>query len=74
MARVSGVRISSAERQTLSEDLTREYLAGASIRELAELSGKSYGFVHRLLCEAEVPLRGRGGATRNRAARVAAVG
>ena len=29
-------------------------------------TGRSYGFVHRLLLDAEVPLRGRGGATRTK--------
>ena len=33
---------------------------------LAEGTGRSYGFVHRLLLDAEVPLRGRGGATRTK--------
>ena len=37
-----------------------------SIRALAEGTGRSYGFVHRLLLDAEVPLRGRGGATRTK--------
>lgn len=28
--------------------------------------GRSYGFVHRILVDAAVPLRGRGGATRTK--------
>ena len=40
--------------------------AGESIRELAASTERSYGFVHRILVEAGVTLRGRGGATRNR--------
>ena len=49
------------------KDLTKRYAAGASIRDLAAASGRSYGFIHGLLCEAGVTLRGRGGATRGRA-------
>ncbi|MDX3772085.1 MULTISPECIES: helix-turn-helix domain-containing protein [unclassified Streptomyces] len=39
---------------------------GASIRAIADAHGRSYGFVHRMLSEAGVTLRGRGGATRNK--------
>ncbi|MBA8823867.1 putative transcriptional regulator [Saccharopolyspora lacisalsi] len=42
------------------------YADGASIRRLAESTGRSYGFVHRVLTESGVPLRGRGGAHRRR--------
>lgn len=61
-------RITGQAREDLAWDLTQRYRAGASIRELAAMKGRSYGFVHRMLCEAGVELRGRGGATRNRAA------
>jgi predicted transcriptional regulator len=37
-----------------------------SIRELAGETGRSYGFVHRMLSESGVALRGRGGATRGK--------
>lgn len=50
------------ERDELREALKTQYLAGSSIRELAEMSGRSYGFCNRLLHEANVPLRPRGGA------------
>ncbi|CAM5709506.1 hypothetical protein SFUMM280S_08101 [Streptomyces fumanus] len=46
--------------------LKKKYDAGASIRALAEETGRSYGFVHRMLSESGVTLRGRGGATRAR--------
>jgi hypothetical protein len=35
---------------------------------LAEETGRSYGFVHRMLSESGVTLRGRGGATRGKKA------
>ena len=41
---------------------------GSSIRDLASETGRSYGFVHRMLSEAGVTLRGRGGATRGKKA------
>ena len=43
--------------------------AGASIRELAASTGRSYGFVHRILSESGATLRGRGGATRGKSAK-----
>ncbi|MFF4448201.1 helix-turn-helix domain-containing protein [Streptomyces sp. NPDC001502] len=33
----------------------------ASIRQITEETGRSYGTIHRLLTDANVPLRGRGG-------------
>jgi predicted transcriptional regulator len=61
-----GVRITGHNRETLARDLKKRYEKGASIRSLAESTGRSYGFVHRVLCESGVQLRGRGGATRRR--------
>lgn len=65
-------RVTGEARAQMSQELVTRYLAGESIRELAASTGRSYGFVHRVLSESEVTLRGRGGATRNRAARLAA--
>jgi predicted transcriptional regulator len=62
-----GARITGAERTKLASDLKKEYGRGKSIRELAESNGRSYGFVHRVLSESGVTLRGRGGATRGKA-------
>lgn len=59
-----GARITGVAREKLAADLRKKYEKGQSIRALAEGTGRSYGFVHRLLLDAEVPLRGRGGATR----------
>lgn len=65
-----GTRITGEHRDKLAVDLRTKYEKGASIRALAEATGRSYGFVHRVLSEADVTLRGRGGATR-KAARTA---
>ena len=61
-----GSRVTGAERERLAQDLRRRYDQGQSIRVLAESSGRSYGFVHRILSENGTTLRGRGGATRTR--------
>ena len=61
-----GARITGGERSKLAADLKRKYSTGSSIRELAGETGRSYGFVHRMLSESGVPLRGRGGATRGK--------
>ncbi|MCP2359755.1 hypothetical protein HD597_006775 [Nonomuraea thailandensis] len=57
-------RVSGAERETLKAELKRRYLDGESIRGLSLSTGRSYGFVHRLLEEAGAPLRPRGGKQR----------
>jgi predicted transcriptional regulator len=62
-----GARITGADRSKLAGELKKKYTQGSSIRALAEETGRSYGFVHRILTENEVPLRGRGGATRGKA-------
>jgi transposase len=62
-----GSRLTGAERESLAAELSKGYAEGKSIRALAEETGRSYGFVHRILSESEVSLRSRGGATRGRA-------
>ncbi|MEU3018606.1 MULTISPECIES: helix-turn-helix domain-containing protein [unclassified Nocardiopsis] len=59
-----GTRVSGEDRSELAARLRSRYDEGESIRSLAAATGRSYGFVHRLLSEAGVELRGRGGATR----------
>ncbi|MBA2415646.1 MAG: transcriptional regulator [Geodermatophilaceae bacterium] len=59
-----GVRVTGADRDSLASTLKARYDKGESIRALAQSSGRSYGFVHRLLTESGQTLRGRGGATR----------
>src|SRR5262245_53178709 len=59
-----GSRITGAQRTTLASQYAKRYAAGESIRKIAEDAGRSFGFVHGVLKEAGVELRGRGGATR----------
>jgi len=61
-----GARITGSDRAKLAADVRKQYEKGRSIRELADKHGRSYGFVHRLLTENDVALRGRGGATRGK--------
>ena len=61
-----GTRVTGGDRDKLAADLKRKYESGQSIRLLAEASGRSYGFVHRILSEAGASLGGRGGATRRK--------
>ena len=61
-----GARITGSERAKLAADLKQRYSSGSSIRALAAETGRSYGFVHRMLTESGVALRGRGGATRGK--------
>jgi helix-turn-helix protein len=59
-----GTRVTGADRDKLATDLKARYDAGESIRSLATATGRSYGFIHRILTETGVALRGRGGATK----------
>lgn len=61
-----GARITGTERNKLAAEIRKQYEKGRSIRELADSHNRSYGFIHRLLSENEVSLRGRGGATRGK--------
>ncbi|HEX2904424.1 MAG TPA: helix-turn-helix domain-containing protein [Jatrophihabitans sp.] len=61
-----GARITGSERSKLAGEIRRQYEKGRSIRELADSHNRSYGFIHRLLSENDVSLRGRGGATRGK--------
>ncbi|WP_375475936.1 helix-turn-helix domain-containing protein, partial [uncultured Jatrophihabitans sp.] len=67
-----GARITGPDRSKLAGELKKAYDKGKSIRELADTHGRSYGFVHRVLSESGVALRGRGGATRTKATSKAA--
>ena len=61
-----GTRVTGADRTKIASDLKKRYNAGESIRSLAASTGRSYGFIHRILTETGVSLRGRGGATRGK--------
>jgi hypothetical protein len=54
-------RVTGEERGQVAVSFAEEYAHGASIRDIAADSGRSFGFVHRILCEAGVTLRPRGG-------------
>lgn len=54
------VALRGKARDELRADIAARYNEGASIRSLIRLAGgRSYGFVHRLLAEAEVEFRPR---------------
>ncbi len=67
MAQIAkGQRVTGADRDALTKELVEKYQAGASIRDLAAETSRSYGFIHRILKDSGVELRGRGGATRRK--------
>lgn len=53
-------RLTGHPRATFTATAAARYRAGDSIRGLAAASGRSYGFIHRLLVDAGVQLRPRG--------------
>jgi len=57
-------QISGAERERLSAEMARLYEGGADIRAIAVATGRGYGTTRRMLLEAGVALRSRGGARR----------
>jgi hypothetical protein len=59
-----GARVTGVDRSKLATALAKRYEAGESIRSLAASTGRSYGFVHRILAETGVLLRRRSGSTR----------
>lgn len=61
-----GTRVTGAERDRLAASLKSRYAEGESIRALAQASGRSYGFIHRVLSESGATLRGRGGSSQGR--------
>lgn len=62
-----GKRIIGDLRSEVQQSYIERYLAGESIRAIAQDSGRSYGFVQTLLKNAGIPLRSRGGARRRKA-------
>jgi Helix-turn-helix domain len=70
-ALAKGSRISGSQRTTLATQYAKRYAGGESIRKIADDAGRSYGFVHNVLKESGVSLRGRGGATRGTAKKTA---
>lgn len=56
-----GKILTGSTRELWKSALKKRYREGASIRELMEWSGRSYGGVYTLLLEAGVKRRKRGG-------------
>jgi DNA-directed RNA polymerase specialized sigma24 family protein len=54
-------RVTGSEREKLSTELLKRYQRGQSIREICAETGYSIGRVRRLLVDAGVEFRGRGG-------------
>lgn len=59
-----GTRVTGTDRDKLAEALKKRYEGGATIRELNAETGRSFGAIQRLLSEAGVTMRARGGARR----------
>ena len=57
----NGSRITGTLRAALAKALKKQYTAGTSIRALAADTGRSYGFIHRILAEEGITFRTRGG-------------
>jgi hypothetical protein len=55
------VRKSKKTREQLLGELRTAYEGGASIRNLAATTGRSYGSIHSLLRESGTTMRSRGG-------------
>ncbi|BBX73830.1 transcriptional regulator [Mycobacterium shinjukuense] len=55
------MRKSTKTRDQLLHELRNAYEAGASIRNLAATTGRSYGSVHSMLRESGTTMRSRGG-------------
>ena len=58
---VKSARILGEDRATLTAQVTQRYVAGESIRQLADHFGRSYGFIHYIIIESGTPMRARGG-------------
>ena len=52
--------LQGAARLQAARDLQARYYAGDSIRGLAAATGRSYGYVHKLLAEVKTTFRPRG--------------
>jgi predicted transcriptional regulator len=52
-------RVTGQQRAELGKALKSEYEKGTSLRQLAAESGRSYGFIHRMLAEEGITFRSR---------------
>lgn len=58
-------RVVGDQREQMGAQMARVYDGeGASVREIAERFGRSYGAAHRMLAEAGVTFRPRGGSVK----------
>ncbi|GAB2572687.1 helix-turn-helix domain-containing protein [Streptomyces capparidis] len=57
-------KVLGAQRIQVAAYYKQEYERGVPIRSLMRRTGRSYGFVHRILSESGVKFRKRGGVTR----------
>lgn len=65
-------RLTPEQQALAQEKIPPVYTSGVSIRTIAQHTNRSYGFVHRVLSDSGVPLRGRGSAGRKAAVQPAA--
>lgn len=63
-----GQRLPEAERVQVSAELLKRYEAGRSVRQICAETGYSIGRVRRMLIDAGVEFRSRGGGHRRSAA------
>lgn len=59
-----GARITGPTRVGLTAEITHKYERGMSIRALAAETGRGYATIWRMLTDAGVPLRSKGGKSR----------
>lgn len=59
-----GVQVRGKDRARLVKEIGRRYKRGEPLRALAASTGRSYGFVYRLVIESGQVMRPRGGARR----------
>ena len=57
----ASVKKSKKTRDELLHELRNAYESGASIRNLAATTGRSYGSIHSMLLESGTTMRSRGG-------------
>lgn len=54
-------RRTTIDRELFARDVVNRYLAGQSIRQIADATESSYGLIHALLRENDVQMRPDGG-------------
>ena len=57
-----GARVTGVAREKLAAQMRKRYEKGATVRELHEETGRSFGAIQLLLAEAGTTMRPRGGA------------